>query len=234
MKKYLKILIIPLSLLVFVLLLDLVWKKLNLPPEEELIPIIKTYFDAYGIWLVFAASVIESAFVLGVYAPGGLVIFLGVIFSIGSPMHAVAVVFSVILGFMIGFSFDYMLGKYGWYRFFLHFGLREALERTKVRVEKYGMSTAWLGYHHPDFGSFIATTYGILGYSYRKFFALSFPPVAAWCAFWGVLTYVLGDAALKLMSYKMLLVILGVWIIARIIEVRIAERKAARALSSSL
>ncbi len=233
MKKYLKILVIPFALLVFVLLLDLMWKKLNLPPEEELIPIIRSYFDIYGIWLVFLAAVIESALVLGVYAPGGLVIFLGVIFSIGSPVRAVMVVASVILGFMIGFSFDYILGKYGWYRFFMHFGMGKTIERTKVRVEKYGFSTAWIGYHHPDFGSFIATTCGILGYSYRRFLLLTFPPVAVWCVFWGVLAYVLGDEALKLMGYKTLVVILLVWIVARIVEVRLAERKAKKELPTA-
>ena len=225
MKKYLKILITPAILLVIVLVLDLTWKQLNLPPEEELIPIIKTYFDLYGIWLVFTAAILESAFVIGVYAPGGLVIFLGVIFSIGSPLRAILVVSSVIVGFVIGFTFDYLLGKYGWYKALLHFGFGKGIEAAKTRIEKFGMSTAWLGYHHPDFGSFIATAYGILGYNYRRFITTSLPPIAAWCAFWGILAYVLGEQALKLLGYRMLLVILGVWIVARFIEVKLAERK---------
>jgi membrane protein DedA with SNARE-associated domain len=226
MKKYLKVLIAPAIIFVVVLLLDLSWKKLNLPPEEQLIPIIKAYFDLYGIWVVFLASVVESAFVVGIYAPGGLVIFLGVIFSIGSPFHAMMVVASVIVGFIIGFSIDYLLGRYGWYKFFLHFGLGKALEKTKLKMEKFSMSTVWVGYHHPDVGSFIATTCGILQYSYLKFLKLTILPVTAWCAFWGVLAYVLGNKALELMGYKMLLVILGVWVIARLIETKLAEKKA--------
>lgn len=225
MKKYLKILIAPALVLIAILLLDLLWKKLNLPPEEKLIPVIKSYFDSYGILVVFLASVVESAFVLGIYAPGGLVIFLGVMFSVGNPLHAILVVGSVILGFVIGFTIDYILGRYGWYKMFLHFGLDKALMKTRERVEKYGMSTAWVGYHHPDLGSLVATTYGILNYSYRRFLTLTLPPVVAWCAFWGVLAYVLGDNALQLIGYKMLLVILGVWIIARLIELKVSQKK---------
>ena len=225
MRKYLKILIGPAIALVIVLLLDLLWKQLNLPPEEELIPVIKNYFEHYGILVVFLASILESAFVIGIYAPGGLVIFLGVIFSIGSPTHAILTVLTVIVGFMIGFTIDYLLGKHGWYRLFLHFGLGKALDKTKARLEKYEKSTLWVGYHHPDLGSLIATTYGILRYSYRKFFTDIILPVATWCAFWGVLAYILGDAALELMGYKMLAFILLVWIIARFIEIKIVKRK---------
>ena len=225
MKKYLKLLIAPLCVLAVFVILGLVWKLFHLPSEDQLIPMIKSYFDTYGVLLVFIASILESAFVIGIYAPGGLVIFLGVIFSAGDPFRAIAVVLSVVLGFIIGFTFDFYIGKFGWYKLFLHFGFGKILEKTQVQIQKYGLSVPWLGYHNPDVGSIVATAYGILNFSYLDFLKNSILPILAWCTFWGILAYFLGMNALKVMGYRTLFIILGVWVIARIIEVKIEERK---------
>lgn len=224
MKKYLNLLIAPLFIIAVVFLVGLLWKLFDLPSEQELIPLIKAYFDKYGVWLVFASAIIESGFVLGVYAPGGIVIFLGVIFSAGDPMRAILVVASVIVGFLIGFTIDFFLGRYGWYKFLLRFGLKQSLEKTKKRIQKYGISIPWVGYHHPDLGSLIATSYGILQYSYRRFFLITILPVIAWCALWGIIAYTLGNEALKIMSYKTLFIILGVWIVARMVEMKLEKK----------
>lgn len=224
MKKYLKILVAPLVILAVVFLLSQVWKLLNLPSDTVLIPMIKNYFEHYGVWLVFVSAIIESGFVVGIYAPGGLVIFLGVIFSVGNPVQAMLVVLSVIVGFLVGFSIDYVLGKYGWYRFLLHFGMEKALLKTKQKVQKYGMSTALVGYHDPNLGSLIATTYGILQYSYEKFLVITLPAITLWCVIWGTLAYILGEKALEILGYKALFIILGIWIVARIIEERFTEK----------
>ena len=144
----------------------------------------------------------------------------GVVFSIGNPPQAFAVVLSVIMGFIIGFTVDFYLGRYGWYKLIAYFGFKQGIENTKKRIQRYGMSIPWLAYHSPDLGSFVATSYGILGYTYKKFLILSFPPIIFWCAFWGTVTYTLGEKALSLLGWNTLIVILVVWIIARIIEVR--------------
>jgi membrane protein DedA with SNARE-associated domain len=225
MKKYISILKGPLIILALVTFISLGWNIFDLPPEGELIPMIKNVFDVYRVPIVFVSAIIESAFVVGLYAPGGLVIFLGVIFSVGDPLRALLVVMSVIIGFMIGFTIDFYLGRYGWYTLFTHFGLRGAIQKTKERIANYGLSVPWVGYHHPDLGSLIATCYGILQYTYKRFVLLSFAPVAAWCIFWGTLAYILGEHALEIMSYKSLLIVLGIWILIRIIEIRMSERK---------
>lgn len=222
--KYARLLLAPLVVLAAFLLLGFLSTLVGIPPKEELIPIIKVYFETYGIALVFLSSILESAFVVGIYVPGGLVIFLGVIFAVGDPVHAVLVVAGVILGFLIGYSIDFFLGRYGWYKLFLHFGLAKGIEKTKLRIQKYGLSIPWLGYNDPNLGSLVATSYGILGFSYRKFLLVTVFPVVAWCAFWGCLAYALGMQALSLMGYKALLVVTGVWIVARIIEMKLEKR----------
>lgn len=223
MKKYLRILIAPVCLLLLVLLIGVVWKVLNLPPEEELISLIKVFFEKYGVGVVLVSAILESGFVVGIYAPGGLVIFLGVIFSIGNPWQAVWVVASAVLGFLIGYSIDFFLGKYGWYRFLVHIGLGNSIEKTKERIKRYGISTAWIGYHDPNLGSLVSTAYGTLQYSYTTFLMNTFLPVLMWCTFWGIIAYTFGNDALTLMGYETLFIIIGVWIIARVIEVRFFE-----------
>lgn len=220
MQKYLRLLTAPVCILIIFLILGQIWKLFHFPPQEELIPIVKSFFDVYGVLVVLVAAIIESAFVFGVYAPGGLVIFLGVIFSIGNPYQAIFVVISAIVGFLIGFTIDFYIGKFGWYRLLLHFGFEKILERTKIRAEKYRLSTPWLFYHHPDTGSFLATTYGILNFSYKTFFLKTLPPVIVWCTFWGLLAYKIGMSIMSAMGYKTLVIILLVWVIARIIEVK--------------
>lgn len=225
MKKYFNILVGPLLILFLFFLVGFVWKLFNFPPQEELIPLVKNYFDTYGMWLVFISAIIESGFVIGVYAPGGLIIFLGVIFSIGDPAKAIWIVLSVIIGFVIGFTSDFFLGKYGWYKFLLHFGFDKALSKMKEKIEKYRISTAWVSYNDPNLGSLFATTCGILQYSYKKFLFITVPAVIVWCTFWGTIAYVFGDGALKLLGYKVIYIILGVWIIARFVELKLEEKK---------
>ena len=81
----------------------------------------------YGVWLVLVAAIAESALVVGAYAPGSMVIFLGVILSVGNIPLTVAVVTVTAIGFMVGFSLDYMLGRYGWYKLFMHLGFEKSL-----------------------------------------------------------------------------------------------------------
>lgn len=225
MKKYLQILIVPFLYILFALFVSYTWKLFHLPSPEEFLPVIKLYFDQYGVLIVFAASLIEAAFVVGSWVPGSVVIFMGVVFSIGNAVQAVAVVLSVIVGFIIGFTADFYLGKYGWYKLIAHFGFAQGLENTKKRIQKYGLSIPWLGYHTPDLGSFIATSYGILGYSYKKFLMLSAPPVIFWCTFWGSVTYIFGEKVLSILGWKTLFIILIVWVIARVVEVKFMDKE---------
>jgi len=225
MMKYLKLVVVPLCVLGFFLLVGLLWNLFDLPSKEELINIIKSYFDMYGILLVFVASIVESIFIIGIYAPGSTVIFLGVILSAGDPLKALLVVLSVIVGFLIGFTLDFYLGKLGWYKLFLHLGFDKVLEKTQTQIHKYGISVPWLGYHNPGVGSVVATTYGILNFSYLKFLKNSILPILAWCIFWGFLAYFLGMNALEVMGYKTVFIIFGIWIIARFVEVKIEERR---------
>ena len=225
MQKYFNLIKGPIILLFIFLVIGFSWKFLGFPSDKELMPVIKTYFDQYGIILVFISAIIESGFLFGIYAPGGLIIFLGVIFSVGDPVKAALVVTSVIVGFIVGYTIDFLLGKHGWYKILSKYGLNKSIEKTKERIQKYGLSTAWIAYHEPNLGSFVATAYGILGYTYKKFILITIPAVIFWCVFWGSIAYNLGEKALEILVYKAILVVVGIWIIIRIIEMKLEENK---------
>ena len=77
MKNYLKIASIPVTLLVFSLIYNLLWIVFKLPKNDELVAIVGKFLDHYGLWVVFVSAFIEGVLIAGNYFPGGLVIFSG-------------------------------------------------------------------------------------------------------------------------------------------------------------
>lgn len=191
--------------------LILFWKLFKLPPESELIEIIRGYFLQYGLVTVFVAALIEAMLLAGVYLPGGLVIFLGVLFSAGNPKHAALSVLMTILGFSLGYLLNYSLGKYGWYKVLVKFGLSSSLETAKEQFEKHGYKAIWLSYWQPNLAAFTSTAAGILGTSFVKFVVVSCAAAFTWSAFWGILAYFVGDKVLMYLGPLFLIIMIG-WI----------------------
>lgn len=215
--KFLKILGLPLVVLAVFLSLRAVWKIFDLPPEDELIEITRRYFDLYGYGIVFVSAMIEGLLLAGWYYPGSLVIFLGVIFAGRNIPEVILVVTLVTIGLFLADLFNYALGKYGWYRLLLRFGLRGPMENAQLRLAKYGPSGIFLSYWHPNLAALTATAAGTLQFSFKKFVLYSAIAVGLWNVFWGTLVYFLGEAALTLIGMRFVLVVIAVWILCRLI-----------------
>lgn len=126
MRNTLKILALPLIFFAVFVSLWLIWKIFQLPQEQELIEIVKYYFNLYGYWMVFISAIIEGVLLVGWYYPGSLVIFLGVIFAGKDLTQVVLVVSLVTVGLFLAQLFNYVLGKYGWYKLFFEIWLERA------------------------------------------------------------------------------------------------------------
>ncbi len=212
-----KVLIFPLFLLAVFLSLILLWGIFNLPSQGELIEIARSYFARYGLVTVFVSSILEGMLFAGWYYPGSLVIFLGVIFA-GKNIFDVAVVVALVTtGLYLAYIFDYILGKYGWYRLFLRIGFQGTIDSAQERLSKYGAGAIGLTYWHPNFAGLTATAAGILRFPLKKFLIFSLAAAIFWDAFWGTLVYLLGEAALSLMGVRFALILLGIWIFWRLI-----------------
>lgn len=214
MKVLLQKIKVPILIGTFFITVLLLWNLFNLPSEDELISLARNYFQHYGVVTVFFAAIIEGALFAGWYAPGGLVIFLGVIFS-RSPQQAVASVVATILGFTIAYTLNFFIGKYGWYKALFRLGVRKPLEKANTSFEKYGFRAIYLSYWEPNLASLISTTAGIAKVSFRKFFIASGVATVFWGIFWGSITYIFGQKILNYLGLVFLAAMLGwiVWII---------------------
>ncbi len=209
-RRVLKLLSMPLILLAAYLMLSAIWRLAGLPPDSELQGIVKGYFDQYGLWIVLIGALIEGFLLAGNYFPGGFVIFLGVI-TAGSAPRAAAVVAVVCLAFFISYTLNYWLGRYGWYLLLVKFGLKGSLDHTKRRMERQGLNAIIFSYWMPNLAAITATAAGILQVPLRKFLLFSAAGILIWNTFWGVLVFSLGDAALKLIGLKYVLIIFLAW-----------------------
>jgi len=129
-KDILKLLIIPFILLATYFIVLLIWVAFSLPSAEKLTEIVADYFDTYGLWIIFVSALIEGFFILGQYFPGSTIIFIGVISAGKDAVRAIEIVAVVSIAFMIAYYGDYLIGRYGWYKLFLKFGVKNALEQA--------------------------------------------------------------------------------------------------------
>jgi membrane protein DedA with SNARE-associated domain len=218
LKEYLKFLSVPIGLLVVFLCMSLLWKVFGLPTDDQMIPLVKDYFNRYGLWIVFIGALIEGFFILGQYFPGGFIIFLGVISSVGDIPRAIETVAITSLSFFIAYSLNYFVGKYGWYKILERFGFGHSIENAKTKLSSQGMNAVMFGYWEPNLASIIATSAGILKIPFARFSAYSLLGIIVWNTFWGVLVYFLGESALKIIGLKYVLVIFGVCILILIVK----------------
>jgi len=231
-KNYLKLLIIPATVFIIYLTMFLLWRLFSLPPQEELIEIVKTFFEKYGLIVVFISAIIEGILLVGQYFPGGFVIFLGVITAAGDVLRATKVVLIVSLAFIMAYNINYMMGKYGFYKLFVKFGLRKSLDDAQTKLNKHGLKVVLFSYWDTSLASITATGAGILKLSFLKFQIYSLIGILIWNTFWGILVFQLGEEALKLTGLKYITIIILIWIAVIIVAEIIRKRK--RRLKSSL
>lgn len=212
-KSILKAIAVPLSFLVVYLTLIALWETFGLPPQEELIKIIKNYFVGYGLWVVFVGALVEGVLLLGQYFPGGFIIFLGVISAGRDIPRVINVVLLVSTAFFVAYYLNYLMGKYGWYRLFLKFGLKNSIESSQKRLSKHALKGILASYWEPNLASITATAAGILQIPLKIFLTYSLIGIAVWNTFWGTFVFIMGDVALKLAGRKYLISIFLIWIL---------------------
>jgi membrane protein DedA with SNARE-associated domain len=223
-KNILKILAIPLSLLVVYFSMLILWKIFNLPPLDKLEAIIKIYFDKYGLWIVFISALIEGFLLIGQYFPGGVVIFLGVTAARDNLIEVGWVLFVVGVAFFIAYYLNYIVGRYGWYKLFLKFGLGNSLDKAKAKLEKHVMTAILGSYWEPNLASITATAAGVLKIPLRYFLTSSLIGIVIWNLFWGIVVYFLGYALLQ-HQVLMYVTIIAVWCAIILFKVFVIDKK---------
>ena len=212
-KTLLKVAAGPLILLAFYLSLWGLWVLFGLPKDQELIQIINDYFAKHGLWVLFIAALIEGALILGQYFPGGFVIFLGVISARDNIGRVVLVVAIVSLAFFIAYAINYLVGKHGWYRLLLKFGLRATLEQAQIKLQKHHLYAILASYWEPNLASITATAAGILRLPFKSFLLYSAIGIVIWNTVWGVFVHLLGQELFKFFGFKYAMIVFGIWVV---------------------
>ena len=185
----------------------------KIPDAETLLGIIKDLYGTYGYYLVFFGALLEATFIISLYLPGATVVLLGAALSRTGAIQFPIALFLAILGFVIGYTINYVLGKYGWYRLLSRLGLKKGIEIAKTRLKDNQVKTILFGYFHPSSASFITTAAGVLRVPFRRFFLLSLLSQLFWSLLWGSLAYLFGATLVELFLKYFGFVVVGAIII---------------------
>lgn len=224
LKNILKVLIIPLIFGLIYGSLFVAQYYFKLPSDEELIVIIIDFIDQYGLIIVFFAALLEGTLLIGNYFPGGFVIFLGVISAIGDIPRAITVVSVVCVSFFIAYLFNYYLGRYGWYKLLVKFGMRSSLDSMTNKLSKHVFTAIISSYWFPNLAALCSTAAGIMKVPLRKFLIQSTFVLIIWNIFWGFFVYKTGDALLRL-DLTQALLIFAVWCSLILVKVFVFDER---------
>lgn len=208
----------PLVLLLISLIFLALYYLFDLPKAETALRLAEGYYAKYGYWVVFIGALVEGTLFINWYIPGSTVVVLGILFARHNSTQVIIVIALAIVGFLLAAVFNYILGKYGWYRIFLKLGLKEPMERIKRRIEKYGLPIIFITYFHPNVGALTATSAGVLRLGFTRFCLYSLTGLVFWNTLWGTLIYVIGNVALKFVNRWTVTLIFALWFLAVILK----------------
>jgi membrane protein DedA with SNARE-associated domain len=207
-----KQLALPLFLLVFFGTLYCVWLALGLPPEETITPIARDYFERFGHATILISALVEGLFVIGWYFPGSTIIVACLVVATSSVSSFSLAALSAGIGLLTAYSANYAIGKFGWYRLLVKFGLESSITNARARLGKYGLAAILLTYWQFGLASAISTASGILQFPFIRFFLMSLVSVVLWTTFWSLIIYFLGAAAMQLVGFRFIIIIVLGWI----------------------
>lgn len=199
MKYYLKLFSLPISLLVLFVSLFIVWNVFNLPPAEKLTQHINELFNYYGFIVILISAFIEGILFFGGYFPGVFIISISVI-SAHSLSEAILRIGIGATGLILAHLTNYFLGKYGWYKLLIKFGLRLSIEEAQNKLLKHGPTAIFSSYWLPSIGTLTDTSAGILHMPLKKFFPLSVLSTVFWSLLEGFIVYFVGEKILILVT----------------------------------
>ncbi len=215
----------PITLLVVLGIFLLTYQALDLPSYDEIIAFAKAQYEVHGYWVVFVSALAEGFLLINWFFPGSIVVVMGTLFATqGAQSVAITIALVMSALFMMAMVNFYM-GKYGWYKIFLKFGLENEIERMRKRIEKHGLKILVLSYAHPHVGSLTATAAGILQIKTKTFVKYSIAAFAFWATVWVAMVYTVGEQLLELINFKNLIIIMIAWIFVMGIQFSVKKLK---------
>lgn len=135
-----------------------------------------TVIQDYGIWtylILFLIIFFETGFVIFPFLPGDSLLFVGGAAAAGGMLDLWLLLFSIILGAIIGDTLNYWVGNYiGLHLFLERFPMlvkKEYIDRTYGFFEKYGGAAIFLARFVPLVRTFAPFLAGVGTMHYRRF-----------------------------------------------------------------
>ena len=170
----------PFALAFIFLSLELLWYLAELPTPTELAAIGERFYKDYGLWVVFAAAVIEGLFMVNFYFPGSFVIVLAVIIVPHTFSALAPIALIVWLAFLLAGSINYCLGKFGFYKALLFLGHRSIIDRTQQWMDRKGKWAIFIAGVHQNILAVMQVCMGIARVGVLKTLVLSAVSLAIW------------------------------------------------------
>lgn len=180
--------LIPLFLGIAFLAFCLLYDFLDLPPPVDIAKVLKEYFDQFGGATILFAAFVEGIFMVNIYFPGSFVIVLAVILADKTFPTLGAIALLTWIGFIVASFVNYFLGKFGFYKPLLILGKKDAIDKTKLWMEKRGAHATFWAAFHPNFLAFVVVTMGVVRVSLHDCLVKTGKALAFWVIFWTGLT----------------------------------------------
>lgn len=81
-------------------------------PIQDLLDLLKTFYDQYGYAVVFLSSLLENTAIVGFLMPGNSLVLLGAVYARLGTLNLGLVILLASLGTIIGYHCDYLLGRF--------------------------------------------------------------------------------------------------------------------------
>lgn len=212
LKGFIKFASFPLGLFLLLFIGSNIWHSLGLPTFDDAMAYAKAMYQVHGYLVVFISALLEGTLFLNWYLPGSVVILTGAIFAIEGGQSIIITSLLVLIAFFLTTMLNYAMGRYGWYKLLLRFGLKNELDSAKRKLEKYGLIIIILSCVHPHSGSLVAASAGILQMKTKIFILYTFIAFAIWTVIWLTIAYTVGPQFVAMLDFKAVLIMVGFWV----------------------
>ena len=139
---YKKIPMLPLSAIIFYLIVLILWNFGIIPSSSETIDFLERLYESYGYLGLFIASFLEGLVYVGIYFAGSFIILIFILFSDGSFLTLLSISITLALALTIVSVVNYVLGR--------HIVLRPLRENKEVKEKRKISKGLILSSLHPN------------------------------------------------------------------------------------
>ena len=213
LKKFGREIILPVLFLIIYIFIFYFQTSIQFPSQDSLLKLILNFVNNQSLILIFLIALIEGGFVLGQYAPGGVVIFLSIIAAGSNIPKVIALIIIISIAFIIAYSFDYLIGYYGVNTLVRKFGFSKLIEKTQKILLKNEFKAIFFSYWDSNLASITAAASGFARIPFKRFLSYSVISTFFWNTVWAILLVSFGNIILNFFGKDYLLIIIFLWVL---------------------